>query len=336
METRKMNALIIETAFLGDTIVSLGLAREIKRLEPESRVTYLVRPVAEEVIGASPDVDCVLTFDKHGSERGLSGIRKKAKEINTLEFDTLFLLHGSRRSQALAALIQAKNKVGFEQTKHAGLTHSVKDSGWTNRYERAIFPLTALLPDADIHSLPKINPPHFIHSIFERYAHVVTIAPGSAWETKKWGDNKFFALAAKLVARNIGVVVIGGNEERELAERIHASLPEGSVLDLAGNSSFLTSAGAIAQSRLLIANDSAPTHAAVAVGTYVMTIFGPTVPSFGFAPPEGKGEVIEVDGLWCRPCTNHGSNVCPIYTHDCMEEIGVEDVLGRVLKSLDK
>jgi ADP-heptose:LPS heptosyltransferase len=34
-----MNALIIETAFLGDAIVSLSLARAIKESNPRSRVT---------------------------------------------------------------------------------------------------------------------------------------------------------------------------------------------------------------------------------------------------------------------------------------------------------
>ncbi|MFI5202404.1 MAG: glycosyltransferase family 9 protein [Candidatus Kapaibacterium sp.] len=74
-----MNALIIETAFLGDAIVSLSLAHEIKRSRGAAlpaRVTYLVRPGVEEVIAASPDMDQVITFDKHDAESGMAGIRK--------------------------------------------------------------------------------------------------------------------------------------------------------------------------------------------------------------------------------------------------------------------
>ncbi len=327
-----MNALIIETAFLGDAIISLGLAREIKRLDASARVTYLVRPGVEAVIENSPDVDGVITFDKHDSERGLAGIEAKGNSLNEIGFDTLFLLHASRRSQALAVRIRCDVKIGFETMTHVHLTHAVPDSGWQNRYERAILLLRAIAPDADITSLPRITPPAvpLLVPFFSQWKKSVALAPGSAWETKKWGDKKFFELAKALTARRIGVIIIGGDEERALATSIRDTCPEKTVLDLAGRASFLASMSAIEGASLLVANDSAPTHAAVAVGTRVLTIFGPTVPSFGFAPPPASGGVIELPGLWCRPCTPHGSHVCPIYTHECMVGISVSEVLERI------
>lgn len=337
-----MNALIIETAFLGDAIVSLSLAREIKRLNSSgagvpAQVTYLVRPDVADVVRASPDVDTVITFDKRGSESGIAGIRKKAEELNAIPFDTLFLLHSSRRSQTLASLLRCETKIGFEAMSHARLTKAVPDSGWRNRYERAILLLSAIRPDADLTGLPRIVPPPApeMEPFFHLFPKTVTLAPGSAWETKKWGDGKFLALALELTKRGFGVVVIGGSEEMKISSEIKAKSPVGSILDLAGKVPFLASMSAIARSSLIVANDSAPTHAAVAVETKVLAVFGPTVPAFGFAPPEGSGEVIELPGLWCRPCTPHGSHTCPIYTHECMERISVESIFNRVLQSLD-
>lgn len=327
-----MNALIIETAFLGDAIVSLALAREIKRIDASTRVTYLVRSGVEEVIGSSQDVDRVVTYDKHGSERGLAAIEAKASELNKTGFDTLFLLHESRRSQALATRIQCNVKIGFEGMAHAQLTHTVPDMGWSNRYERAVFLLRAIAPNTDITSLPRITPPPvpLIESFLQGWKESVVLAPGSAWETKKWGDDKFLELAKILTMRGIGVIVIGGEEERALAISIRNACAEKTVLDLAGRASFLVSMAAIEGASLLVANDSAPTHAAVAVGTRVLTIFGPTVPAFGFAPPIGSGEAIELPALWCRPCTPHGSHACPIYTHECMKGISVSEVMKRI------
>jgi heptosyltransferase II len=220
---------------------------------------------------------------------------------------------------------------------HAGLTKAVPDAGWRNRYERALLLLAAIQPDADLKSLPRIAPPSApeIEPFFQRFPITVTLAPGSAWETKKWGDRKFLDLALELTKRGFGVVVIGGKEEVNIASEIKAAAPSGTALDLAGKVSFLSSTSAIARSSLLVANDSAPTHAAVAVGTKVLTIFGPTIPAFGFAPPVGSGEVIELPDLWCRPCTPHGSHACPIHTHECMGQISVESVFNCVLKMLD-
>ncbi len=330
-----MNALIIETAFLGDAIVSLSLAHAIKQLDPDSTVSYVVRPDAGEVISASPDVARAIAFDKHGAESGLAGIHTKAAQIDDFKFDTLFLLHGSRRSQSLASRLTIPVKVGFEGMTHATLTHTVKDAGWNNRYERAVLPLRAIDPNARLDILPKIVPPRTpeFDAFFNRFDIAVALAPGSAWETKKWGDDKFFALAIALAAKNIGIVVIGGKDEQAVGSKIETAA-SGNVLDLTGRVSFLTSMSAIARSSLLVANDSAPTHAAVAVGTKVFTLFGPTVPAFGFAPPGGSGEAIEVPGLWCRPCTPHGSHTCPIYTHECMKRLSVENVLEHMANEM--
>ena len=330
-----MNALIVETAFLGDAIVSLSLAHAIKRLDHNARVSYLVRPGAEEVIAASPDVDRVLTFDKHGSESGIAGTRKKAAELNALKFDTLFLLHSSRRSQSLASQLDCETKIGFETMNRARLTKVISDAGWQNRYERAALLLRALVPQAAIDSLPRLRtaPVPMVDAFFHRIRKAVALAPGSAWETKKWGDLKFLELSKSLTARGLGVIIIGGVGERELAIKIRDACPVGTVLDLAGRASFLESCAAIARAALLVANDSAPVHAAIAVGTKVFAIFGPTVPAFGFAPPGGSGEVIELQNVWCRPCTPHGSHTCPIYTHECMAGIEVAEIAETVLRA---
>ncbi len=331
-----MRALIIETAFVGDVIVSLGLAREIKRLEPGSFVAYLVRPEAADIVRACPDVDEVIHFDKYGDERGRSGAIEKAEQLNAKNFDTVFALHGSRRSQLIVSHLTAARKIGFEGMRHAGLTHSVPDSGWSNRYERAILPLTALCPDAQRDTLPRLEcGAHPKATEFaSRFKHTVVLAPGSVWETKKWGNSKFASLAQTLSARHIGIIIIGGADARDAAESIVTAAGKDMTLDLTGRSSYVESGAAIAVSSLLVSNDSAPAHLAVAVGTPVLTIFGPTVSAFGFAPPLGRGEVIEIQNMWCRPCASHGSNTCPIYTHACMEDIGVETVAERVIAAL--
>ncbi len=89
----------------------------------------------------------------------------------------------------------------------------------------------------------------------------------------------------------------------------------------------------ISFSDLLISNDSAPIHIATATRTPSITIYGPTVPELGFAPPPGLGRIIQVQGLWCRPCTSHGSNDCPIHTHQCMTNIDPETVFQAAIEA---
>jgi len=329
-----MRVLVIETAFLGDTIISLGLARELKHVRPEAHITYLVRPDSLEVALGCPDVDDALTYDKYAEESGRDGIRKKAEELKERKFDTVFLLQGSHRSQALCSMLNADRKIGFDSMRRASLTHTIEDSGWSNRYERPLVLLRALYPDSNIHALPRLTFPIIPHisQFIGTVGRPVVIAPGSVRATKKWGDEKYIQLAKELTERSIGVIVIGAEQDRRTAGVIRNACKEGSVFELAGRGSFMVAVGAIACGSVLVCNDSAPAHAAVAVGTPVISIFGPTVPEFGFAPPTPNSVVVELPSLWCRPCTSHGGDACPIYTHECMRDISVEQVLGKILK----
>src|SRR2546425_6428314 len=102
-----MRVLVIETAFVGDVIISLALARALKHRVPAAHISYLVRPEAADIVRICPDVDDVIVFDKYDRERGTAGVARKALELNALAFDVMILLHGSRRSQTLASQLTA-------------------------------------------------------------------------------------------------------------------------------------------------------------------------------------------------------------------------------------
>jgi heptosyltransferase-2 len=90
--------------------------------------------------------------------------------------------------------------------------------------------------------------------------------------------------------------------------------------------SLLASAELIGRAQAIVTNDSAPQHLASAMGTPTLTIFGPTVPEFGFGPLAERHAVAGHDGLSCRPCHRHGPERCPLGHWRCMRELGPEYV----------
>ena len=83
-------------------------------------------------------------------------------------------------------------------------------------------------------------------------------------------------------------------------------------------------------SKLVIANDTGPMHLAIALGTPVVAIFGPTHP--GYTGPYGtKNKVVRVD-VPCSPCF---LKVCPGYGHVCMKEVTVDMVYNAALSYLE-
>ena len=61
---------------------------------------------------------------------------------------------------------------------------------------------------------------------------------------------------------------------------------------------------------VLVTGDSGPMHRATAVQTPALAMFGPTCREWGFFPSGEKDRVIQLD-MPCRPCSLHGSGVCP-------------------------
>jgi heptosyltransferase-2 len=328
-----MKVLIIQPAFLGDAIISLALAEEFRRLSPESEIAYLVRPEVAPIIMLSPSVNKVLTYDKYNTESGISGIKKKAVELNAENFDTIFTLHSSKRTRMLLERLNAPVKVGYGDFQE--LTHKVTEIA-EQQTSRAIRLLLPLFPDADLTNLPKLQPSEtsLLKEILQLPRPIIAIAPDSVWLTKQWGIDKFSKLINLLNSLKFSIILIGSNKQVGFdAVGNHLKY---NGLNLLSKTSLTELISVISYCDLLISNDSAPVHIATATRTPSIVVFGPTVPEFGFAPPQGLGAVIQVEGLWCRPCASHGSNECPIHTHGCMNEITPEAVFEEVKKMLQE
>ncbi|MDZ7630770.1 MAG: glycosyltransferase family 9 protein [Gemmatimonadaceae bacterium] len=162
-------------------------------------------------------------------------------------------------------------------------------------------------------------------------APFIVLAPGSVWATKRWPG--FADLLAALPA-HVGVAVVGGGEDRPLADAIRAAAPS-RVLDATGQLSLLASAELIGRSVGIVTNDSLPQHLASAMGTPTVTIYGPTLPAFGFGPLAPAHAVVEhPPGLDCRPCSAHGPQVCPRAHFRCMREITARTVTDALIPLL--
>jgi heptosyltransferase-2 len=303
--------LVVETSFPGDAVISTAVAVEIKRLKPQAHVTYLVRPEVAELMRYAPAVDQVIAFDKYGADAGRAGVDRFAQNLRKQAFDVAFVLNPSVRNRSLIQHSKVPLVRWLDGSNPDGKPRS----------EILLSILTQDFSSRSLATLPRLNPPPSDRKLLQDY---IVLAPGSVWATKCWGDEKFQALVALYELAGIPSVIIGGMNDRPKGERVACG--NSMVIDLTGKTSLVEAASIITGARLVIANDSAPVHIATAVRTPVVAIFGPTVPEFGFLPPQAMGRVMQTD-LWCRPCTSHGPETCPIYTHDCMKLISVEEVL---------
>ncbi len=327
-----MNVLVIQPAFIGDVIISIAFAEALKSADPSCNIVYLVRPESVRLLQYAPAINTVIAYDKYGEESGRAGIESKAKELNTMGFDAVVCLHSSIRTLELVKRLNVTIKLGM--VAHSAFTRHILPQNGDDQARIAVRFAEALQPESVVSSLPKLYfPDHLLPSDFTTLSRpIIGIAPGSVWKTKRWKASYFIGLANILLEKGMSVVWIGKENDVDTELLTSVNLLKNRSINYLSKLSLEQSGAVIQHLDVLISNDSAPVHIAVATGTPVIDIFGPTIAEFGFAPRAESGLSIGAENLWCRPCSSHGSNECPIHTHQCMEDISVQSVLKNIKK----
>jgi heptosyltransferase-2 len=338
-----MKILLIQTAFLGDVILSLPIIQVLKNKFPDSIVDYMCIPRTKEILQNNPLINEIIVFEKHNEGKGISGLINIITKVKNNKYDVVISIQRFLRSTLIAKRSGAEKTISYNSSTLSFLYTDKVDYKQKHEIERVL----DLLAPLGINNIPLLKPVLFpseedkgiIAKIFKGLGitdrkNLICIAPGSVWFTKRFPKDKFITLLNLMDKENIKVALLGGKEDVNLCDDILSTTTHNEVYNFAGKLSILQSAELIKNSALLITNDSAPLHIANSVGTKVIALFGSTTKDFGFYPIGDNDRVFEISGLKCRPCSNHGKNECPILTFECMKNISENEIYEEVKKSL--
>ena len=174
------------------------------------------------------------------------------------------------------------------------------------------------------------------------HAGYIAIVIGAAHNTKKYPVHKLQSLCEKI---DHPVILLGGKEDMKEGEAISVSDPV-KVYNACGKFSLNESADLVRKSKLVVTNDTGLMHIAAAFKKPVISLWGNTVPSFGMYPYYGENflkhqpqlpyDILQVNKLWCRPCSKIGYDKCPRGHFKCMEKIEISYVLQCIQNRLIK
>lgn len=338
-----MSAIVLQTAFLGDMILTTPL---IDRLASEGPVDVVATPASAGLLANHPSVRGVIVYDKRGADAGLRGLRRVAARVRATGARTAYLGQGSLRTAALARLAGIPERIGFD-TSPGRILYSRQVPFRRDLHHAARLWMLASrngeLAPATVR--PTLYPGHAEHAAVDALllAHgmaadvpIIALAPGSVWATKRWPyyDQLADQLTNASAYSGARIVVLGAANDRPLAQAISAALERAGgapVVDATGALSLLGSAALLSRARVLVTNDSAPLHLASAMNTPTVALFGPTVPAFGFGPLADRRDVVGHEGLSCRPCDAHGPQACPLGHWKCMRDVEATAVAGAVV-----
>jgi len=317
--------LVVAPNWIGDAVMSLPFLRALRRAGPGGRLAVLARRGPATIYRAEGSADAVLPRGSFLAD--LRSARRGA-------FDEVWLLPNSYRSALIAAASRAPSRIGYATERRGwlltgalppppGTIHQLRD------YD-ALLEAHGVAPDLEPPRLPL--PAAALGRAREALDRAgrsgdgpfVALGPGSAFaRTKRWPAERFAGVADGLAGRGIAGVVLVGPGEEDLGVSV-ASAARSRPAVVGADLDPVELAAVISLARAAVTNDSGPMHLAGAVGTPVVAVFGPTDP--GRTGPSGSPSRVLDRYVFCSPCFR---TECP-YGHECMREIGVEDVVAAV------
>jgi len=329
--------LLVRFSSIGDILLTTPLVRALARRHPEAKLVYVTKRAMAPLVADNPHLSDVVALEPDEPIRHLARRLRAFAPTHGLD------LHGSIRSAGLRLLVRC-HWSGYGKRKMA---RSLLIATKLDVYRwRAPGPVAERYFEAArrLDTRPDGGPPEFClgSGAKDRAAQwlaerglagerLVALAPGAAHATKRWPVAHWSALAERLAAAGYRPVVVGGPEDRGLAQQLVGEGGGGGnpVASAAGEFSLQETGALLARARVVVSGDTGVMHMATGVGTPVVGLFGPTVERFGFFPYRAPAAVLE-RALDCRPCSSTGTASCPLGHHRCLADITAEEVAATV------
>jgi len=313
--------LIIRTDRIGETLLTLPLAAVIHAGWPNAKIIMLVQEPLQSLLERFEGISEVIAHEPSPGIWWWSSL-VLSRRLKRHCFDIVFIANPKKELHLAARLSGIPIRVGYKRKWSFCLTHRLPDRkslGERHEVEYNLDLAAALgLPTAPIRwqLTPGDVSPSEDLSFLKDESHnsaksFIAIHPWSSNPRKQWPAERFVQLIQILVeTASLPVVLIGGTQEKQAAERFTANQPH--LINLVGRLSLNQLATLLAHSRVVVSNDSGPAHLAAAVGTPAVVLFGTKDPA---AAPR----------RW-RPWGEHHT----VIWRPSMEAIELKDVLEAV------
>jgi len=329
--------LIVRLGSLGDLVHTLPAASVLRRAHPDAEIDWLVDAAHAEFLSLVPIVSRVIVLRGRTAGAWLDA----RAELRSRRYDLALDFQGLIKSAALARLSGAARVVGFDRRAlregAAALFYTEQVDVGEGRHvifknlalaslgksgEASPGPLDFPLREIDSAAMAAIRA-----AGIERYA---LINPGAAWPNKRWPPASFGAAAAHIRSRHgLTPVVLWGPNEAELAATV-VSASSGSAV-LAPPTDLADVIAVARRAELMLSGDTGPLHLAAAVGTPIVSVFGPTDPARNgpwAAPDEAIGRYSACACHYERQC-RHADRA-----RWCLGTIAVSDVEAAIDRRL--
>ncbi len=327
-----MNILVIKQTSLGDVLHASGHIRAIKRQYPASHLTVLTADTSATIYRNNPHIDEIIEFQRYRVKD--RWWRQPLWAVAHVR-DTLRIVRG--RHYDLAIDLQGRWKsVLFLYGAHA-----------ERRYVKGNWPFLDGFRDKRLHALDEMDRVletagidatdtgmEFVVGAAAAGraetrlreagwdgSNFVVVSPFTRWPSKNWSTTRFAALLDALDGR-CAVIVTGAASDRARVDELAGSGPRRDVMNLCGTLELDEFAAVVTRATAMVSGDSFAMHLAVACGTPVVALFGPT--DERRVGPRADNAIVLRANVDCGRCYQRAC------ARRCIDAIGEPDVLAAL------
>jgi len=324
--------LIIRFSSIGDIVLTTPVIRCLKKQVPGAEVHFLTKDPFRSVVEHNPYIDKLHVL-AHSWELMI-------EELKTEDYDYIIDLHHNTKTLKVKNALKKKSfsfyKLNIQKYFYTAFKiNMLPKVHIVDRYLRTVESFGVKNDGAGLdyfiapHEETKKEDIPASHS-----AGYIACVIGAAHATKRWPVHKWKEFCSEM---EHPIILLGGPEDAANGNEI-ASMDVVKVYNACGKFKLNESADLVRKAKLVITNDTGLMHIAAAYKKPIISLWGNTVPSFGMTPYYGDAPVadliLQINKLWCRPCSKIGYNKCPLGHFKCMEKISSQELREKVMRRL--
>jgi ADP-heptose:LPS heptosyltransferase len=343
--------LLLRLERIGDLLMVIDAIKSIRSLGPRAQIDLVVGSWNRALAVLIPGIDSVETLDVPWMARETAGtgwraLVQRAREWRRRDYDLAINFEPDIRSNLLLALSDARRRVGFSSGGGGSfLTDAIEPDPRAHIAVNA----AALVERAFGRSAPVASDPVRLNlpdAARRKAAELVAAAkdrtligiqPAAGRRIKEWDPVRFAEVGAELArSRGASVMLIGAMGDKPIVDAVRNAWPaDVPLLELPPETDLVVLAAVLERLTLLVTGDTGPMHLAAAVGTPVLAIFGPSLPT-RYAPLSPRSRIVRID-IHCSPCNlmRRPPARCLGRVPDCLAGITSADVLRAANEMLD-
>lgn len=351
LEARKIQrVLIIKLTSLGDVVHALPAAARLKEAFPHLELHWVVEDRCALLLENHPLLDSVILYPRKKIQalwqerqwgQALSTLWELRQSLKKLDIQLSIDLQGLAKSGLMAVMAWAPHRIGCYGLKEASswISTSLPEGRELHAVDRNLKVAEALGAPSGI--------PKFIMGLRDEEkswaasllaqkglragADLIGLQIGASFLQKCWPLPKWLGLMEGLSRfPEVRLLLFGDQTDRERLRPYLSALPP-TVINTVGDLSLRQLMALIDRCRLFVGADTGPLHLAVGLGLPVIALYGADAPQW--TGPYGPRHRVHYKALACSPCYKRPT--CQ-GRYDCLEAIGVDEVLHSVQELLEE